>query len=152
MVAGGGGRVVVALVGRCGAEERGSRERERVAEAGAGRKKRVRDFRTLNKPYGFGCQKNRSHWPLLAPVLLGPRPIPWLPATFWLRVLMDRGLNTSLAPVLSEPQPIPFFGFGYLENRGLKLGCNCKNAIAPLYASVPSQPRHIRRGKMRILH
>ena len=55
MVAGGGGRVVVVLAGRCGAAERGSRERERVAEAGAGRKKRVRDFRTLNKPYGFGC-------------------------------------------------------------------------------------------------
>ena len=35
--------------------ERQQRERERVAEAGAGRKKRVRDFRTLNKPYGFGC-------------------------------------------------------------------------------------------------
>jgi len=35
--------------------ELGRRERERVAEAGAGRKKRVRDFQTLNKPYGFGC-------------------------------------------------------------------------------------------------
>jgi len=46
MVAGGGGRVVVALAGRCGVVERGSteRERDRVAEAGAGRKKRVRDF------------------------------------------------------------------------------------------------------------
>ena len=32
MVAGGGGRVVVALAGRCGAAERGSREREREIE------------------------------------------------------------------------------------------------------------------------
>jgi len=35
--------------------------------------------------------------PLLASGLLGPRPIPWLPATFWLRVLLDRGLYPSLA-------------------------------------------------------
>jgi len=60
--------------------------------------------------------------PLLAPGLLGPRPILWLPTTFWLRVLLDRGLYPSLAPVLSEPGPIPLFGSGYLENRGLKLG------------------------------
>jgi len=39
-----------------------------------------------------------------------------------------------------------------LENRGLKLDSNNKNATAPLYASVSGQPRHIRRGKMRILH
>jgi len=63
------------------------------------------------------------------------------------------------------PRPKHLFGTGFeriaaytplwlrvLENRGLKLGCNCKNATAPLYASVPSQPRHIRRGKMGILH
>ena len=34
----------------------------------------------------------------------------------------------------------------------LKLGSNCKNATTPLYASVPGQPRHIRWGKMGILH
>ena len=61
MVVGGGGRVVVALAGgrqrwpEGVVQRREAAERERVAEAGAGRKKRVRDFRTLNKPYGFGC-------------------------------------------------------------------------------------------------
>jgi len=29
---------------------------------------------------------------------------------------------------------------------------NCKNVIAPLYASVLGQPRHIRRVKNTILH
>jgi len=38
-----------------GERQQRERERERVAEAGAGRKKRVHDFRTLNKPYSFGC-------------------------------------------------------------------------------------------------
>ncbi|QCE00068.1 hypothetical protein DEO72_LG7g1354 [Vigna unguiculata] len=83
--------------------------------------------------------------PLLAPGFLGPRPNNKRPATFWLRVLLNRGLYHYLAPVLGEPGPIPLFGFGYLENRGLKLGSNCKNATAPLYASVLGQPRHIRR-------
>jgi len=73
--------------------------------------------------------------PLLAPGLLRPRPN-----------------NHFLASGLTRPRPIPLFGFGYLENRGLKLGSNCKNATASLYASVPDQPRHIRRGKMGILH
>jgi len=60
--------------------------------------------------------------PLLAPGLLGPRPNSQRPTTFWLRVLLDRGLYHHLASVLGEPGPIPLFGFGYLENRGLKLG------------------------------
>jgi len=72
--------------------------------------------------------------PLLASDLLGPRPIP----------LFGTGFERTGAYTL--------FGFGYLENRGLKLGSNCKNVIAPLYASVPSQPKHIRRDKMDILH
>jgi len=49
---------------------------------------------------------------LLAPGLLGPKPIPRLPATFWLRVLLDRGLYPSLAPILSEPGPIPSLASG----------------------------------------
>jgi len=42
--------------------------------------------------------------PLLASGLLGPRPIPWLPATFWLRVLLDRGLYPSLALISTKIQ------------------------------------------------
>ncbi|QCD93803.1 hypothetical protein DEO72_LG5g1879 [Vigna unguiculata] len=82
--------------------------------------------------------------PLLAPGLLGPRPIPLTSSHFLASGLLDRGLYPSLAPVLGEPGPIPLFGFGYLENRGLKLDSNCKNATAPLHASVSGQPRHIR--------
>jgi len=44
------------------------------------------------------------------------------------------------------------FGFGFFLNRGIKVAWNCKNATAPLYASVPCEPRPIRRGKNAILH
>ena len=74
--------------------------------------------------------------------------------------------NHFLASGPTGPRPILLFGtdfertgaytplwlrvFG--EPRGLKLGSNCKNVTASLYASVPGQPRHIRRDKMEILH
>jgi len=90
--------------------------------------------------------------PLLAPGLLGLRPIPLTFSNFLASGPIGPRPIPPLAPVLSEPGPIPLFGFGYLENRGLKLDSNNKNATAPLYASVSGQPRHIRRGKMGILH
>ena len=90
--------------------------------------------------------------PFLAPGLLGPRPIPLTSSHFLASGPTGRSLYPCLASVLSEPGPIPLFDFGYLENRGLKLGSNCKNTTVPLYVSVPGQPRLIRQGKMRILY
>jgi len=79
------------------------RERERgegVAEAQARGKRRVREIRTLNKPYGFGCSGNRSHRP---PFGTGS---PWTEAK-------QLTFSHFLASGLTGPRPIPLFGTGF---------------------------------------
>ena len=99
----------------------GRRREERVVEARG--RRRVREIKTLNKPYGFGSSKNRSHIPLfgtgscwteakhqkcspfLASGLVGPRSIALFGIAFarteaysclWLRVLAESRHKTWL--------------------------------------------------------
>jgi len=44
-------------------QQRRESEKEESSR-GAGKKKGVHEIGTLNKPYGFGCSRNRSHTPL----------------------------------------------------------------------------------------
>ena len=118
-------------------------------------------FRTeAYNPFWPRFPNTRGLKPLLASAFPQPKPISAnvngifeiSGNPFWPRFPNTRGLKPLLAPVFFEPRPITVFGFGFYVNRGIKVACNCKIATAPLYASVPRQPRPIRRGKNAILH